>query len=184
MPSSNWLVKTATRCGAVLTKLRQRSTAARLLPVNGLVECARTCCAARIGSIRLAYGRGYERELERSLPAMCCAPSGPAMRPARRARAGGLLEPGATSCRAARLTDDAPRRTRCANAPACMRRRLEPRGERRSLDLSQLYGSYRVLMADWERFQRSESAIVCVYRRRQATGGRLQSWARGWGTCS
>ena len=48
----------------------------------------------------------------------------------------------------------------------------------------ELYGSYRVLMADWERFQRSESAIVCVYRRQQATGGRLQSWARGWGTCS
>ena len=65
-----------------------------------------------------------------------------------------------------------------------MRRRLERRGERRALDRSQLYGSYRVLMADWERFQRSESAIVCVYRRQQATGGRLQSWARGWGTCS
>ena len=70
-----------------------------------------------------------------------------------------------------------------------MRRRLERRGERRALDLSQLYGSYRVLMADWERFQRSdpsESAIMCecVYRRQQATGSRLQSWARGWGTCS
>ena len=184
MPSSIWLLKTPTRCGAVLTKLWQRSTAARPLPVNGLVECARTCCAARIGSIRLAYGRGYERELQRSLPAMCCPPSGPAVRPARRARAGGLLEPGATSCRVARLTDDAPRRARCANASVFMRRRLERRGERRALDLSQLYGSYRVLMADWERFQRSESAIMCVYRRQQATGSRLQSWARGWGTCS